>query len=155
MTRWPWWSVDSATWIKLAAYGWVIVPKWTDGVGFRYDVAPLQINMSRKPTERKTKFWWREGVKSPRQTKDRHYDNATAFVRESVDRWLAHLKVPMGSYAGDEVKEVGATSCFKVRARVNLEYFKNFEDSRPVWPYPLDQKIVEAQAVRYRKGFGL
>lgn len=156
MSRWPWWSVDSATWIKLAAYGWIIVPRWSaKEQRFVHDKPPYQLNMSRKPTERKTRFAWREGVKSPRQTKDRHYDNTSPAVRESADRWLAHLKVPMGSFDGDEIKVAGATSCFRVRARVNLHYFKDFEESRPEWPHPLDNKIVEAQAVKYRKGFGL
>jgi len=159
MTRWPWWSVDSATWIKLAAYGWIVVPVWSKGTGFRHDVAPVQINMSRKPTPRMTKFWWREGVKGPRQTKDRHYDNSYESARESVHRWLEHLHVSMGAFEGEEmieeglagipqldpenfqISEEGATSCFKVRARVNLQYFKSFELSRPPWPHELSDEV--------------
>lgn len=86
--------------------------------------------------------------------KDRHYDNTTEYVRECVHRWLDHLKVPMGSFKGEEVKERGVTSDFRIRARVNLHYFKDFEESRPEWPSPLDAKIVERHAIKYRRGFG-
>ena len=179
MSRWPWWSVDSATWIKLAAYGWIILPPWKDGK-FSHDVQPIQLNMSRKPTPRMSKFWWREGIKGPRQTQDRHYDNATPYHRECADRWLKHVGVPLGSFEqelehkkmavkgvttpgllleigerGEEVDVKGATSCFRLRSKVNLDYFRDFQNSRPKWPYPLDTSKVEAPAVAHRAGFGI
>ena len=173
MTSWPWWSVDSATWIKLAAYGWVLVPPWKDGK-FRHDVPPWQINMSRKPTERKQKFWWRLGVKGPRQMKDRHYDNVPQAGKEAAERWLEHLKIPLGAFRGEvlqeegfgihaqldpdkfEISEVGVTSDFRVRARANLQYFADFVASLPKWPCRLREEIVqERQKIQYRHGLGL
>lgn len=157
MRRWPWWSVDSATWIKLAAYGWIIVPKWVEGKGFQYDSPPLQINVSRKGGSAKWKFWWRVGIKTPSQIKDRHIDNAKLFLKENVERWLEHIKLPMGSYKanGTDIDIEGVASHFKSRAVANLIYLKHFEQSRPEWPYPLDPAVVSMHRSAYRKGFGL
>jgi len=180
MSRWPWWSVDSATWIKLAAYGWMVIPQWTEESGFIYDRPPIQLNMSRKPTKSMTQFWWNKEVKHPRQIADQHYDNCPHGMRENADRWIHHLGVPMGSYkkrkgkfkilgdsevkalldlgeAGldDSILENGVTTCFKVRARVNLEYFKNFEQSRPKWPHPLGEQIIKKLANTEERTLGL
>lgn len=45
--RYPFWSVDSTTWLKHAAYGNVMVPRW-DRVGKRFDYisSPLIISVS-------------------------------------------------------------------------------------------------------------
>lgn len=138
MVRWPWWSVDSATWIKIAAYGWILVPPKKDGV-YRFDMQPMQINISRKQTERKWKFWWRKGVKGPRQTRNKHVDNAHIYYKEAALEWLDHIKVPLGAYNKDNtIHERGVATHFVERALANLIYLKKFADSRPKWPYPLD-----------------
>lgn len=163
MKRWPWWSVDSATWIKLAAYGWILVPPWREDTGFRFDLEPLQINISRKVTERKWKFWWRVGVRGPRQTRNKHIDNAHLFYRESTQKWLEHLDMPLGRYGDDnEILERGVATNFEERASVNLTYFQEFVASRPKWPHPLDPMLVKKEVSdrlfnksNYINGFGL
>lgn len=148
MCRWPWWSVDSATWIKLAAYGWILVPKWVDGQ-FCFDEAPLQINVSRKVTERKNKFWWTAEGRHPRQIRNKHYDNSVGSIRAQLDRWLSHLGVPFHSTE----RPLGVTTCFRARTVVNLHYLKSLEESRPKWPWPLDESI--AQGVMTKRSFGV
>jgi len=153
MIRWPWWSVDSTSWIKYAAYGWILVPPFSKG-SFRYDLPPLQLNMSRKPTPRMHRSIRNKG-KSPRQQRDNHYDNTTKFVKEQTDRWLAHLKIPMGAFEKEEIVEEGVSSSFQARAIVNLHYFKNLEESMPPWPVPLNRELIQEGSVQYHRGFGL
>lgn len=174
MTRWPWWSVDSTSWIKYAAYGWILVPPYDEkGKRFRYDKSPLQINMSRKPTPRMHRSLRSKG-KSPRQQEDNWYDTTTILVQERVDRWLAYLKIPMGAFeekktTKEQMSELlgslqtpeaweeaiiadGVSSCFRARAIVNLHYFKNLEEAMPAWPVPLDPKIIHMRSKQFTFG---
>lgn len=140
--RYPWWSVDSATWVKLSAYGWLYVPRWRDGLGWRFDLPPMQLNAS-----------WR----SPMQSKsNKHIDNVSASVKEVVRRWLDRCGVVEGSVdKKGELVEWGVRSHFCARSRCNLYYFKDLEESRPPWPYPLNHDIVCRGKVMHRRGFGI
>ena len=140
--RYPWWSVDSATWVKLSAYGWLYVPRWTARGGWRFDQPPMQINISAKsPTAKK---------------EDKHLDSVSESVKIVVLRWLDHCGVAEGKADADGNELVfGARSHFRARSRCNLIYFKGLEASRPTWPYPLDLEIVKSHVVEHRRGFGL
>lgn len=142
MCRYPWWSVDSATWVKLSAYGWLYVPRWKESGGWRFDMPPMQINTSHRSPFQKIR--------------DKHVSNCRPQVKETVLRWLKHCGVEMGSVDA-EGKEItyGVRSNFSARSRANLIYFKDFEDSRPKWPHPLNPKIVKEHSVGYRQGFGI
>jgi len=152
MCRWPWWSVDSATWIKLASYGWILVPRWDKRTGFRYDVPPMQVNVSRKVTKRMNRFAWTTKGRHPRQCKDKHYDNAKLSIKEDTDRWLGHLGVELNS---TEEEPYGVSTNFRARSLVNLHYLKDLEESRPKWPWPLAIRdgVGDAQRTWIRKSF--
>jgi hypothetical protein len=140
--RYPWFSVDSATWIKMSAYGVVYIPRWTKEKGFRFDRPPMIVNFSSK---------------SPTLSKGQdHYSNAILTVRKSCDMWLEHLGLKLGSCDADgEVVELGVTSHYKMRCMANLRYLKALEASCPAYPHVLDHSVVDGCAVRYSKGFGL
>lgn len=142
MYRYPWWSVDSATWVKLSAYGWLYIPRWSDEKGWRYDQPPLSINFS-----------WR----SPRlEERQRHYQNVPKWAQETALRWLKHIGLEMGTVDGKgEVDVFGVASHHRARSFANLTYLKNLEESIPAYPRPLDNSIVERESVVYQKGFGL
>jgi len=141
--RYPWWSVDSATWVKLSAYGWLYIPRWSaTRQAWRYDRPPIMVNFS-----------FRSPRKSERQ---KHYDNVTPEVKQTADRWLKYLGLEQGSVdAEGEMVEFGVSSHHRARSIANLRYLKELEQSRPEWPHPLDHTIVEHHSVTYKKGFGL
>lgn len=95
--------------------------------------------------------------RSPMRSKeDMHIDTISAPVREVVLRWLDRCGVQLGSVDADGKEvEFGVTSNFSARSIANLNYFKDFEESRPAWPYPLDPKIIRQNVVEYHEGFGL
>jgi len=140
--RYPWWSVDSATWVKLSAYGWLYIPRWNKRQGFRFDCPPMMVNFS---------------FRSPRKKeRQKHFDNATEEVRETSLRWLKHIGLEMGSVDDEgEVKVFGVSSHHRARSTANLRYLIDLQDSRPKWPWALDNSIVEQQSVKYNRGFGL
>jgi hypothetical protein len=135
--RYPWWSVDSASWVKYSSYGWVLVPRRHPKRGWRFDCPPLRVNMS--------------DMSPLKARKDNHIENVSPQIKEMALDWVKRCNVPMGYMKGEEVVEWGVRSHFVARSRCNLIYFKDLEESRPEWPYPLDDKIIG----RDRRGFGL
>ena len=161
--RWPWWSVDSATWVKLSAYGWLYIPRRKGGE-FSFNRPPMTVNFSKRPPKKKRKLVakamdhpsWTDNP-APRETETaKHYQNIGKGAREAVDAWLAHIEIPMGSVdENGEMEEFGIVSHHRARSIANLIYLKELEASRPEWPHPLDHRVVEATGVRLRKGLGL
>lgn len=134
--------VDSTSWVKYSAYGWICLPRWTKATGFRYDRPPLVVNMS-----------WRSPFKADR---NKHLDNSMESVRDNVMRWLAHTKVPLGKVDKDGNELVkGVVSSHECRSTANLHYFQDLQDSLPEWPWPLSPKISQRHGIKYHKGFGL
>jgi hypothetical protein len=138
--RWPWWSVDSATWVKLSAYGWLYVPRWSEG-RWRFDKPPIQINLS---------------AKSPFVKKvNKHIDNTDRRTQELIQRWLKRCNVVEGTVDKDgEMIKFGVRSHFRARSICNLYYLKDLEESRPKWPHRLSDAITGSRHVKYHKGFG-
>jgi len=160
MTKWPWWSVDSATWVKLSAYGWLYIPPWRDEE-FKFDETPFNINFSWKSPQKKV-------AKKHYQSKSMPMD-----VRVSIDKWLEFLGMDIGSIelkegedpngfdlvkdpeeilAGRDHAETSLSGHYRMRSIANLKYLKMLEASRPKWPWPLPE--VERNPVE-QGGFGL
>jgi hypothetical protein len=158
LCRWPWWSVDSTSWTKLAAYGWLYVPPWDKKQErWRFDKPPVKIGVSRKEynDEKQNQYWWNVKKKTVREIGREHYDTGNRHLRYLCDLWLKHLGLVMGSYNDKgEVFEEGVSTTFRVRAQANCHYFKSLEESRPEWPHALDDRIVKQYEGRYQKGFG-
>lgn len=145
MCRYPWWSVDSATWVKLSAYGWLYIPRWShERKEWRMDMPPMMVNVSHRSPQK--------------QINGKHYEygKASPAVKETVDFWLQHIGLEMGSVDKEgEMVVFGVSSHHRARSISNLTYLKMLEKSRPKWPHPLDRSIVEQKSVKYQKGFGL
>ena len=142
--RWPWWSVDSATWVKLSAYGWLYVPPLRRGK-WSFDEPPIQINLSAQNAPQKSK-------------RDKHFETSKhETLKETVHKWLERCNLTLGE-VDDDGKEVefGVSSHFRARSIANLHYLKDLEESRPEWPNPLSMDIVNNSSAKYvGAGFGL
>lgn len=127
MRRYPWYSVDSASWIKAAAFGQIYVPHKRGGK-FDFTVQPYSITVSGKSPSMKEK--------------DKHVLTLSPGARQIVEEWLTVCGVPLGKVdkKGDLV-EWGAVSHHKPRAILNLLYFKGVVDSIPPYPWPFKIKI--------------
>lgn len=122
MTRYPWWSVDSATWIKGAAFGMIFVPRMKGGqFVFDDDALPYQIHVSYGSSSLS-----KEGM---------HYHSMPREVKETVHRWLGVIGIPAGSSdANGEELEWGVLSNHGARNIANLRFFEAMRLSRPPWP---------------------
>ncbi|MHC1769016.1 MAG: hypothetical protein AB9869_32820 [Verrucomicrobiia bacterium] len=117
--RWPLWSVDSATWIKLAANGHVYLPCWSESEEKWDFTKPFLLKFSMKPPKK-------------RRTRQKHFASVRGMRREIIHRWLDRWGLDEDDLAVNWIE----------RARANLHYFKSLEQSRPKWPHRLDETIT-------------
>lgn len=131
MIRYPWYSVDSASWAKSAGFGSIFVPHKRNGK-FTFGVPPYVIGMS-----------WRSTAK---KDKGRHYSTLTKGERKIVREWLEEIKVPLGKIGkdGKPIKD-GVFSQYNPRALANGLFFQRMCEWLPKWPW--------AFSVKPRQGF--
>lgn len=121
MIRWPWYSVDSASWAKAAGFGSILVPHKRKGE-FTFDVAPYVIAFSHRSGAAKEK--------------GRHYLTIGRAEQKVVLEWLDLIEVPLGSVNEDgSPKEYGVYSQYNARGLACLRFFDRLAKWLPEWPW--------------------
>jgi hypothetical protein len=139
--RWPWFSVDSTSWLVWPANGWIPVPRRSEKRGWMYDRQPMVINAC--------------PASSTRSRKWRHLQNVPKDIRKLLLRYMEEAGVPIGSVDKDnKMKEWGIVSHHRARMQANLHYFKELQNHIRPWPWPLNPKIMERRRA-IPAGFGL
>ena len=119
--RYPWKSVDSATWAKLGAYGNIMVPHKRRGT-FVFDEDPYVISVSQSAS----------ALKMP----GKHYKTLASGERTVVAEWLERIGIPFGETAADgSVIEPGVCNRYAERKIANLLFFEQLRASLPDWPW--------------------
>lgn len=142
--RYPWYSVDSASWIKAAAYGRIYIPRKRRGE-FVFDEPPFTVAVSHKA--------------SGLSKRGDHILNMTSAEYNIKIEWLESLGLKLGTRKNldtfttvnngllgeaqvhdTEVGEYGVFSHHRPRAHANLIYFERMAEACP--PYPRPFKII-------------
>ena len=107
MFRYPWYSVDSSSWIKYAAYGHTV---FRIGNGYR------TIQTSEKSSAR-------------RKLTGYHYDTLPAAMREKVDEWFAHH-----GFTAEQAKDYNYRSAINAAVFQELEDYgiEQFKIDQPL-----------------------
>lgn len=141
MKTMKWHSVDSASWVRSAAYGTVYVPMLVS-TGWRYDVEPFLLSVS---------------PKSPsREERQKHITTLSPTVKQQVLRYLEEKKMPVGDFEIVRVPEGykrlenelwyekgkkdqivrkisnGVVTCHQRRFYLNWQFLKNANAVLPV-----------------------
>ena len=130
MRRYPWYSVDSTSWTKVAAYGGIIVPGRRNGKWI-YDtldepnakaVVPEVIKIS---------------LDSPSVKDAVHYQNTTPEKRKLINDWLEEIGVPLGNPKKKKThpKWNGVLTHHSWRRTANLRFFERFRNTLPEYPW--------------------
>lgn len=122
LLRYPWYSVDSTTWIKRGNFGELLVPKKRNG-RFIYTQVPYTIPVSTKHSVHGT-------------SNTRHHSNMTASQRAILQEWLDLICIPLGESKGDEVIVEGVTNNAYQRWAANLLFFERMLKEFPSYPQP-------------------
>lgn len=144
MRRWPWFSVDSTSYLLYGTYGLICVPFWNkQDRCFRFDRPPMVVSVSSRgrPIDFKTRMHISQG----------HGD--TIEVRKTTHRWLELIGCKMGK-ADKEHNELepGVQTNNEHRTAANLRYFMELENHLPPWPWPLRHDIVKHSSLDCRRG---
>lgn len=118
MLRYPWWSVDSTTWLKVGGFGGILVPHKRNG-RFVFDTSPYIIATS---------------VDSKKLKGGKHYLNLSSMEQKILREWLDLIEVPLGDRKTKEPK--GVLNNRYQRVKANLLFFEEFRKSLPEWPWP-------------------
>lgn len=124
LVRYPWWSVDSTTWIKVGGYGNILVPHKRKGE-FTFKVDPYIIAVS---------------TKSRKMEGGLHYLNLNPVLQAIIKEWLEYIDVPLGKGDGEKEEDRGVTNNRYARVKANLLFFEKLRDSIPEWPWPWNPK---------------
>lgn len=136
LIRYPWWSVDSTTWTKIAAYGGIFVPHLRKG---KWDFAERPYNLQ-------------VSMESPSRSKrGKHYWTNPPAVQAIVRKWLDHIGIPLGAVDPDgQIAEFGVITRHTERRAANLHFFEGLRKWLPEYPWPFSHT-----AGLQREGFGL
>ena len=130
MKRYPWWSVDSASWCKEAAYGAIYIPYKKKGRKgeYQFDKPPYSVFVS---------------LRSPKRSlHGKHYLNATQHQKMLVHEWLDYIDMPFGKVDSEGVvTERGVGTYYNSRNMANLIAFEYFRKSLPEWPWTFEPTI--------------
>lgn len=125
--RYPWFSVDSASWVKSAGFGRVYFPRKQKGK-FTFDVSPYSIAVS--------------GISPALKKRGQHLNTIAGKEADLIKEWLELIDVPLGSLDEEgKMKEWGVLSHHTARKIANLYFFQMMCDALPEWPWPFIARV--------------
>jgi hypothetical protein len=139
LTRYPWFSVDSASWAKAGGFGMVMFPR-LEGGEFTFSKPPFNMCFSSD---------------SPQTSKQgRHYFTCTQKERDILKLWLQVIDIPLGNpnVEKEDPEWMGVITHHTMRKAANIRFFRKLVESLPEWPWPINFKST---AIRRGKGFNL
>ncbi len=152
LIRYPWYSVDSATWTKLGAWGGIYVPRKVNGK-FDFSRKPFGIQVSEKS--------------SSIGKRNAHSETMVGLENTHIEEWLDLIGVPLGDAQppkkeednrstlynyptktyDEKNKKIGVANDYECRMKANLLFYDALSDYLPRWPWPIKyetrNKLVE------------
>lgn len=130
--RYPWYSVDSASWTKASGFGTVFIPKYRNGK-FVLNEKPNIVCFSYKDSKLKQN--------------GKHYYTLATKEKEIIHRWVEEIGLTIGEVIDDEVVSHGLLTHFGPRAVANMHYFERMVATLPKWPWAFN---IIPQTNRFR-----
>lgn len=162
MLRYPWYSVDSTSWIITGRNGAVFVPAIRDGK-LTYSIPPFKIGVSnRSPDSAVDPDHIDNMPKNVRNMILDYFESKGYFMGKSEwvdvplsyklqpgERWTEKKAVREKHGKGriERAVELGLSNDYRKRDEMNIIYYSDFEKSFPPWPWPFK--------VKRKKGFQL
>lgn len=180
--RWPWYSVDSTSYLLYGTYGLLCVPRWDDrSRNWRFDLPPKIVSVSARgrPIDYKTNLHvtnrfdqvdWSSatvlklagepstpgrGLITGLGHGSKYHPNAYGWTM----KWIEYIGLPLGSVdKKGEMVEKGIISSNDVRTSANVRYFMELESRIPKWPWELPKFVrrdIRASSMRLCSSLGI
>lgn len=160
MLRYPWYSVDSTSWVVTARLGSVYVPRFSEGK-YIYDEDSWKVSVSSRSPDKKEQGQHidtftpgqREAILSYFESKgyvlgkSEFRKEKDGYKLKEGERWFG--KARDGYRELELVVEPGLSNQYILRDELNIIYFNDLEKSMPEWPW----SFTAGQNVK--KGFGI
>jgi len=163
LLRYPWYSVDSTSWVLIGRMGGVLVPRFRQGK-YTYDKNCWKISVSNKSPDTKEAGQHIETLPPMQKQVILNYIHSKGYKlgKSEFKKVSQTHKLRQGEKWADNkpkakdktskrlleiIHERGLCNDYKLRDELNIIYFLDLEKSLPEWPWPFKIKV--------RKGFGL
>ena len=151
VTRYPWYSVDSTSWVKFGKYGIVCVPR---KVGGQYDYTKSAWSVvvsNRSPSQKIDGKHITTFSNAERRAILRYFDKKGYDLGESTFKKVEpNYKLDNNErFTGPEqdgwrvvevIIEAGLSNDYKIRDELNIVYYLDLERSLPKWPWKFKYK---------------
>ncbi len=126
LLEYPWYSVDSASWVMFSRYGTILVPKIDDNGNCRYDTAPMTVQVTlRAPTIQKKGY--------------QHYDGMNRYAQEVIRKYIYDKGFKLGKSFMKNDEEVivhrGVCNDHRQRDLLNLQFYIDLGKRIQPWPW--------------------
>ncbi len=156
MLRYPWYSVDSTSWVATSRFGSIYVPRYRNGQWI-YDENPWKVVVSSRSPD-KTEAGKHIDTLPPKQREvilDYVHEKGyvlgkSSFQKVSQDRKLAKNERWAEKKPKDKkdvrlieiIEEEGIANRYALRDEMNVIYFQDLEKALPQWPWAFKQKAL-------------
>lgn len=157
MVRYPWYSVDSTSWVVTGRLGSIFIPKFIEGK-YVYNTAPNKIAVSSMSPSLSEKAQHINTVSKHEKLQYLKYIKEKGFVlgkskfyrkpasRELIkdERWVG--KKPKGKDSMREVEviiEPGICNQYSLRDEINVMYYLDLEKRLPKYPWAFKIKVAK------------
>ncbi len=162
MLRYPFYSVDSTSWVMTSRTGSIYVPRYRGGEWI-YDENSWKVSVSSRSPIKATEAGMHIETFSPKQKEiilnyihekgyklgeSRFEKTSQSHELKENERWAE--KKPKDKTVPrllEIIEEDGVSNRYQLRDEMNIIYFQDLEKSIPEWPWPFQQKGL--------KGFSL
>ena len=127
MFRYPWYSVDSTSWVIASRMGNIYVPKMRGGK-YNYLEDAWKVTVSAQSTNR---------VEA-----GQHIESFSPRQKEEIMKYLEYKGFELGENDGDKVIKAGLCNDYKLRDEINIIYFLDLEKHFPEWPWKFEKKYT-------------
>lgn len=155
MLRYPWYSVDSTSWVTTSRMGSIYIPRYRNGKWI-YDENSWKVAVSNRSPDKKEAGKHIETL-SPKQKEiilDYIYNKGyklgkSEFKKVPADykpqegeRWAEKkAEIKKGQRLLEVIEEDGISNRYQLRDEMNIIYFLDLEKSMPEWPWPFKVKV--------------
>ena len=148
MWHYPWYSVDSTSWVVTGRLGSIYIPKYREGK-WNYRITPWKVAVSeRSPSKKEAGKHFSTFTKMEQDIilhylKDKGYVIGQSSFKTMSDkyelkeneRWYG--KAIEGKREVEVIEIPGLCNDYKLRDEINIIYYSDFAKEFPKWPYPL------------------
>ena len=154
MMRYPWYSVDSTSWVMTGRMGSVYIPKKKRG-GWIYDENSWKISVSSTSPDLKKQGQHITTISEGERKiileyltekgyvlgKSEFKEEPQSYKLQKNEKWAEKRhKDPDKKRRVEVILERGVSNCYKLRDEVNIQYFLDLEKSLPKWPWPMKRE---------------